>query len=76
MKSIVAVSLAALSAVGVNAVQPWLDTSLPYEDRLLAFIAQLNDTQKYAMVQGDTEVSHDSTSCVPILCTETYTTVA
>ena len=61
MKLLVAVSYVALSAAGVVTVQPWLNSSLPYEDRLLAFIAQLNDTQKYAMVQGDTEVSrsHD-----------------
>lgn len=39
------------------AVQPWLNTSLAYEERLQAFVAQLNDTQKYAMVQGDTVVS-------------------
>ncbi|KAF7522220.1 hypothetical protein G7054_g12210 [Neopestalotiopsis clavispora] len=67
MKSIVAVSLAALSAVGVSAVQPWLDTSLPYEDRLLAFIAQLNDTQKYAMVQGDTELDDNGTGVNPCI---------
>lgn len=44
-------------ASGVAATQPWLNTSLPYEERLTAFIAQLNDTQKFAMVQGDTVVS-------------------
>lgn len=43
-------------ASGVLAVQPWLNTSLGYEERLQAFITQLNDTQKYAMVQGDTVV--------------------
>jgi hypothetical protein len=36
--------------------QPWLDPSLPYEERLQSFIAQLNTTQKLAMTQGDTEV--------------------
>lgn len=51
------VLLLSWAASNALAVQPWLDTSLPYEERLQAFIAQLNDTQKYAMVQGDTEVS-------------------
>jgi beta-glucosidase len=36
--------------------QPWLDQSLPYEERLQSFIAQLNTTQKLAMTQGDTKV--------------------
>jgi beta-glucosidase len=36
--------------------QPWLDPSLPYEERLHSFVAQLNTTQKLAMTQGDTEV--------------------
>ena len=36
--------------------QSWLDPSLPYEERLQSFIAQLNTTQKLAMTQGDTEV--------------------
>ncbi|KAK9779271.1 putative beta-glucosidase [Seiridium cardinale] len=54
-------ALCAAWAVGVTAVQPWLDTSLPYEERLLAFIAQLNDTQKYAMVQGDTVLDDNGT---------------
>ena len=42
--------------------QPWLDKSLPYEERLQSFIAQLNTTQKLAMTQGDTEVSNPSDS--------------
>ncbi|KAH8647956.1 glycoside hydrolase family 3 domain-containing protein [Xylariales sp. PMI_506] len=46
---------------GVVAVQPWLNASLPYEERLLAFIAQLNDTQKFDMVQGDTELTDNGT---------------
>jgi hypothetical protein len=54
-------SLPAVLAAGVLAVQPWLDTSLSYEERLLAFVAQLNDTQKYNMVQGDTEAC---TTCI------------
>ncbi|KXH63708.1 putative beta-glycosidase [Colletotrichum salicis] len=43
------------------AVQPWLDKTLNYEERLLSFIAQLNDTQKHAMVQGDTELTDNGT---------------
>ncbi|WQF85532.1 Putative glycoside hydrolase, family 3, glycoside hydrolase family 3 domain, immunoglobulin [Colletotrichum destructivum] len=46
-----------LLASSALAVQPWLDKALSTEERLLSFIAQLNDTQKHAMVQGDTEVS-------------------
>jgi len=37
--------------------RPWLDVSRPYEERLQLFMYQLNITQKYAMVQGDTVVS-------------------
>ncbi|KAK1671332.1 glycoside hydrolase family 3 domain-containing protein [Colletotrichum godetiae] len=43
------------------AVQPWLDKTLNYEERLSSFIAQLNDTQKHAMVQGDTELTDNGT---------------
>ncbi|KAF5523639.1 Beta-glucosidase [Colletotrichum aenigma] len=43
------------------AVQPWLDKTLPFEERLDLFIAQLNDTQKHAMVQGDTELTDNGT---------------
>ncbi|KAF9880083.1 glycoside hydrolase family 3 domain protein [Colletotrichum karsti] len=43
------------------AIQPWLDKSLSFEERLDSFIAQLNDTQKYAMVQGDTELTDNGT---------------
>lgn len=53
--------LCALWAPAAFAAQPWLDKTLPFEDRLRSFIAQLNDTQKYAMIQGDTEVSHTLT---------------
>lgn len=45
-----------LAQSAAQATQPWLDTTLPYEERLLSFISQLNEEQKYAMVQGDTEV--------------------
>lgn len=41
--------------------RPWLDKSRPAEERLQLFMLQLNTTQKYAMVQGDTVV------CFPIL---------
>ncbi|KAJ0335123.1 hypothetical protein COL922a_009700 [Colletotrichum nupharicola] len=43
------------------AVQPWLDKTLPFEERLELFIAQLNETQKHAMVQGDTELTDNGT---------------
>lgn len=36
--------------------RPWLDKSRTAEDRLQLFMLQLNTTQKYAMVQGDTVV--------------------
>ncbi|KAL1626830.1 hypothetical protein SLS56_006646 [Neofusicoccum ribis] len=44
-----------------QAGQPWLNSSLPVEERLKLFITQLNDTQKYAMVQGDTELEDNGT---------------
>lgn len=37
--------------------RPWLNASLPSELRLQLFLSQLNATQKFDMVQGDTEVS-------------------
>ncbi|OHF01957.1 hypothetical protein CORC01_02835 [Colletotrichum orchidophilum] len=43
------------------AAQLWLDKTLPFEERLLSFISQLNDTQKLAMVQGDTELTDNGT---------------
>ncbi|KAF4779178.1 hypothetical protein HER10_EVM0001604 [Colletotrichum scovillei] len=52
--------IASLASIA-SAVQPWLDKTLPYEERLLSFIAQLNDTQKHAMVQGDTELTDNGT---------------
>jgi hypothetical protein len=36
--------------------RPWLDQSKPTEERLQLFMLQLNDTQKYNFVQGDTVV--------------------
>lgn len=40
----------------IVADRPWLDKSRPAEERLQLFMLQLNTTQKYAMVQGDTVV--------------------
>ncbi|KAK1495323.1 putative beta-glycosidase [Colletotrichum cuscutae] len=48
-------------ALPASTVHPWLDKTLPYEERLLSFIAQLNDTQRHAMVQGDTELTDNGT---------------
>jgi hypothetical protein len=48
---------AGLANIVLGDQQPWLDVSLPYEERLQSFLAQLNTTQKLAMTQGDTEVS-------------------
>lgn len=36
---------------------PWMDPARPTEDRLQLFLKQLNRTQIYDMVQGDTVVS-------------------
>ncbi|KAK7963758.1 beta-glucosidase [Apiospora saccharicola] len=43
--------LSAFSAVAgvLAAQQPWLDASLPFEGRLLAFLGTLNETQKHAI---------------------------
>ena len=54
-----------LTNLVLGSQQPWLDKSLPYEERLQSFIAQLNTTQKLAMTQGDTEVSNPSDSYKP-----------
>jgi hypothetical protein len=51
-----------LTNLVLGSQQPWLDKSLPYEERLQSFIAQLNTSQKLAMTQGDTEVSNPSDS--------------
>jgi hypothetical protein len=51
-----------LTNLVLGSQQPWLDKSLPDEERLQIFIAQLNTTQKLAMTQGDTEVSNPSDS--------------
>ncbi len=37
--------------------RPWLDPTRSSEERLQLFMLQLNATQKYATVQGDTVVS-------------------
>jgi beta-glucosidase len=47
--------------------RPWLDTKLPNEQRLQLFLNQLNSTQKYAMVQGDTELDDNGTGVNPCI---------
>ena len=42
--------------------RPWLNASLPTELRLQLFLSQLNATQKFDMLQGDTEVSMQAQS--------------
>lgn len=44
------------STAAATVPRTWLNASLPSEERLQAFVAQLNITQKLAMVQGDTVV--------------------
>ena len=51
-----ALCAANLANIALANLQPWLDQSISYEERLQSFIAQLNITQKLAMTQGDTEV--------------------
>lgn len=68
MPSLAKITVFVTWASSVVATQPWLNTSLPYEERLQSFLAQLNDTQKFAMVQGDTVVRpHPSPSSPPFL---------
>ncbi|KAL5316043.1 hypothetical protein ACEPPN_016918 [Leptodophora sp. 'Broadleaf-Isolate-01'] len=45
----------------IVADRPWLDKSRPAEERLQLFMLQLNTTQKYAMVQGDTVLDDHGT---------------
>lgn len=47
--------------------RPWLDRTLPNEVRLQLFLGQLNSTQKYAMVQGDTELDDNGTGVNPCI---------
>lgn len=47
--------------------RPWLNSTLPNEQRLQLFLAQLNSTQKYAMVQGDTELDENGTGVNPCI---------
>ncbi|KAI4931901.1 uncharacterized protein J4E92_003799 [Alternaria infectoria] len=47
--------------------RPWLDPALPNEQRLQLFLDQLNNTQKYAMVQGDTELDDNGTGVNPCI---------
>ncbi|KAK8065778.1 beta-glucosidase [Apiospora hydei] len=72
------ISLSAISAVTtvLAAQKPWLDTSLAFEERLLAFIRTLNDTQKYAMLTDNGtgvnacigHISGNSTLGIPDIC--------
>jgi hypothetical protein len=39
-----------------DADRPWLDPELPSEVRLQLFLQELNETQIYNMVEGDTVV--------------------
>lgn len=47
--------------------RPWLDPTLPSEERLQLFLGQLNASQKYAMVQGDTELDDNGTGVNPCI---------
>lgn len=61
-----------IASIGALESRPWLDKTLPVEERLRTFIAQLNSTQKLNMVQGDTEVElHDSLPTLNIVTDET-----
>ncbi|KAK8035146.1 beta-glucosidase [Apiospora rasikravindrae] len=72
-------SLFAISAIITTvfaAQHPWLDASLAFEERLLAFIGTLNDTQKYAMLTDNGtgvnacigHISGNSTLGIPDIC--------
>ncbi|KAH7024810.1 glycoside hydrolase family 3 domain-containing protein [Microdochium trichocladiopsis] len=54
-------------AATAAAQKPWLDQSLPYEERLLSFLAQLNVTQKLAMTSGDTVLEDNGTGVNPCI---------
>lgn len=47
--------------------RPWLNSTLPNEQRLQLFLAHLDSTQKYAMVQGDTELDENGTGINPCI---------
>lgn len=47
--------------------RPWLNMSLSVEQRLELFLGQLNTTQKFAMVQGDTELDDNGTGVNPCI---------
>ncbi|KAL3427319.1 glycoside hydrolase family 3 domain protein [Phlyctema vagabunda] len=51
----------ASAAIAADFDWPWLDVSRPTEDRLRLFMLQLNETQKFAMVQGDTVLEDNGT---------------
>lgn len=58
MQYLLAVSF--LLALAAGQQHPWLNTSLPTEDRLQLFMRQLSFQQKISMVQGskDVRISH------------------
>lgn len=43
-----------------GSIQPWLNTSLPTEDRLQSFLSQLSIAQKFNMTQGAQSVCPQS----------------
>lgn len=60
-------TIQALASSNVPADRPWLDRTLPNEQRLQLFLDQLNATQKFAMVQGDTELDDNGTGVNPCI---------
>lgn len=67
MRSLLYTLLPALVSCQNLTYRPWLDTTLPTEQRLQLFLGQLNASQKYAMVQGDTVLEDTGTgvsSCI------------
>ncbi|KAK2044729.1 glycoside hydrolase family 3 domain-containing protein [Colletotrichum somersetense] len=62
VQNIVFALFVVVSALSLSVAEPlWLDTSAPAEDRLQAFMGQLNESQIYAMVQGDTVLDDHGT---------------
>lgn len=48
--------LCLLASHANGSVYPWLNTSLPTEERLQSFLSQLSVAQKFNMTQGDQSV--------------------
>ncbi|KAK2051217.1 glycoside hydrolase family 3 domain-containing protein, partial [Colletotrichum caudatum] len=62
VQTIVFALFVVVSALSLSVAEPlWLDKSAPTEDRLQAFMGQLNESQIYAMVQGDTVLDDHGT---------------